>query len=389
MRGMLFCFLVAGASALAARPAGAVETGSGTIAGVVLHAETGERIADALVVLQCTCLAAPVEAKTNEQGQYAFRGLPPGTFTIQVLTGQADMSKVTTLSTGAKFRANFRVDPQNTFRRTVSVVQEFIEPAPTFESAYTIDGASVNTPSFGVTSGGGEPRQSAKERLREYREQSIELREIEASATAAPERTRVQLAAPMPEVEQQQATKPLPDDYARQVVYSGAMDVAVYDVAKSKEKIEALVVKAGGYVQSLRGDGMLLRIPAEDFRQVATKIGKLGRVDRQDFEALDITEDYYDLHMRIDVLRRTQRQLLELLDKARTVEQALDVRRELDKVTLELEALLGRERVLASQVRFSALSLALTKRIPQTDTPSTNDPFPWVDEIGVEGTAWR
>jgi hypothetical protein len=40
-------------------------------------------------------------------------------------------------------------------------------------------------------------------------------------------------------------------------------------------------------------------------------------------------------------------------------------------------------------LQFSALSLGLQERIPRTDAPSTNDPFPWVDEIGVEGTAWR
>ncbi len=385
MRGMLFCILVAGASALAARHADAAQTGSGTIAGVVLHAETGKRFANALVVLQCICLAATLEAKTTEQGTYAFRDLPPGTYTIQVLAGQSDVSKVTTLPTGAKFRANFRIDPQDTFRRAVKVGVRAVPMTGGRDFTHVVShrrlGAGVG--------GGVEPRQSAKERLREHREQSVAMRGVVVSEAVTPEPTPATATAPMPEVEQQQATKPLADDYARQVVYSGAMDVAVYDVAKTKEKVEKLVVKAGGYVQTLRGDGMLLRVPAADFRGVAAAIGKLGRVDRQDFEALDITEDYYDLHTRIDVLRRTQRQLLELLDKARTVEQALDVRRELDKVTLELEALLGRERMLTAQVRFSALSLGLSKRIPESDTPSTNDPFPWVDEIGVEGTAWR
>ncbi len=68
-----------------------------TISGRVVNQRTKEPIAKALVILQCTCLRGARETMTNEDGLYAFKGLPAGTYTIQVLAGTADVSKVVTL----------------------------------------------------------------------------------------------------------------------------------------------------------------------------------------------------------------------------------------------------------------------------------------------------
>jgi Carboxypeptidase regulatory-like domain len=69
----------------------------GVIAGQVKHSKTGEPVANALVILQCTCLAGAREAQTDADGNYAFRGLPAGVYTVQVLAGQADVTKVVEL----------------------------------------------------------------------------------------------------------------------------------------------------------------------------------------------------------------------------------------------------------------------------------------------------
>lgn len=69
----------------------------GVISGVVTHSKTEEPLPGALVILQCSCLRSSRETQTNAEGFYAFRGLPAGTYTVQVLAGQADVSKVLTL----------------------------------------------------------------------------------------------------------------------------------------------------------------------------------------------------------------------------------------------------------------------------------------------------
>jgi hypothetical protein len=187
---------VLGAAVMLA-PSTAEAASNGTISGVVSDQKTKAPIPNALVILQCSCLQGSRETQTNDNGLYAFRDLPPGTYTIQILAGQADVSKVATLPTGAKFRANFTVDPSNEFRRVVRVeaqpveqktsvgrtvsMEEFrnipvgnstgrdftqvVESSATAsrdsagislagttgaESKYTVEGANVNNPSFGT-----------------------------------------------------------------------------------------------------------------------------------------------------------------------------------------------------------------------------------------------
>ncbi|MCX4247965.1 TonB-dependent receptor [Paraliomyxa miuraensis] len=124
------CSLAAAPLAAAAVLVGAPSeayAASGTISGVVTNAGTKEPVEGALVILQCSCLQEARETQTNSNGLYAFRDLPPGTYTVQVLVGQADVSKVATLPSGAKFRANFSIDPDNEFRRVIRVEAQPVE----------------------------------------------------------------------------------------------------------------------------------------------------------------------------------------------------------------------------------------------------------------------
>lgn len=66
----------------------------GVISGVVTHSKTGAPLPGALVILQCSCLRGTRETQTDAKGFYAFRGLPAGTYTVQVLMGHADVAKV-------------------------------------------------------------------------------------------------------------------------------------------------------------------------------------------------------------------------------------------------------------------------------------------------------
>ncbi len=168
----------------------------GTISGVVTDSKTGKRIKDAIVILQCTCIQGEREAMTNAQGLYVFRNLPPGTYRVQVAFGKANVSKITNLPRGAKFTANFKIDPESLQKKVIEVevapvssdtavttkismeearnipvgstsrdFTNVVEMSPTAsrdgagislmgtsgaETKYTVEGANVNNPSFGT-----------------------------------------------------------------------------------------------------------------------------------------------------------------------------------------------------------------------------------------------
>lgn len=176
---------------------------------------------------------------------------------------------------------------------------------------------------------------------------------------------------------------------ARQLIYIAELHLSVFKKDEAMKQIEALALDTGGYIQSMSEGYYVLRIPAPRLRGLMNSVGNLGMVTHRSLDARDVTEEYVDLNSRIRVLRDTQAQLLDLLKKARTVDEALHVRQALDRVTMELEQALGRLRMLESLIGYSTLTVRVEERGPVNNIPSSNDPFPWVDSLGVEATEWR
>lgn len=184
-------------------------------------------------------------------------------------------------------------------------------------------------------------------------------------------------------------TKEPPKQFARQIIYTADMAISVFKLDESMKRAEALTLESGGYVQTLSQGYLILRIPAAQLRGVMDELAKLGVVESRNLQAQDVTQEYVDLQTRIRVLKETQTQLIALLKQARNVEEALKVRESLDAITMELERAVGRMRMLENQIGFSTLTLRLSQRGPQNAVPSSNDPFPWVDTLGVEATEWN
>jgi hypothetical protein len=175
----------------------------------------------------------------------------------------------------------------------------------------------------------------------------------------------------------------------RQIIYTASMQVSVHDLAYSVEQAEALPDRLGGWLHQRIDNQVVLRIPAERLREAMGMIAELGVVDYRLLESLDVTAAYTDLESRIHVLTETHAQLSKLLAQAKTVEQALEIRKALDQVTMELELARARMRELSKSIAFSTLVVQFVARGPDFAMPSSNDPFPWVVELGVEATEYR
>ncbi len=178
-------------------------------------------------------------------------------------------------------------------------------------------------------------------------------------------------------------------DDARHIIYTAGMRVAVFNLSDAMDTAEALPDRFGGYVQSMSENTIVLRLPSKSLRKVMTALDGYGNVEQRWMRSQDVTAEFTDVESRIRALQETQTQLLRLLDKARTVEEALKVRQALDGITSELEVLKGRMRQLDNMTTYSTLTLEFYERGPHNPTPSSNDPFPWVDSLGVEDTEWK
>lgn len=178
-------------------------------------------------------------------------------------------------------------------------------------------------------------------------------------------------------------------DVARQIIYTATMAVSVFNVDEALDKAEALPERFGGWVATMSSETLVVKVPSKHLRTAMDEFASMGIVEYRTLESQDVSDQYYDLQTRIAVLEKTQVQMMALLSKARDVTEALSVRKALDEITLELEVLKGRMRKMKTMVAFSTLTLSLSERGPHDPIPTSNDPFPWVDQLGVEATEWK
>ncbi|MFC2056019.1 DUF4349 domain-containing protein [Chloroflexota bacterium] len=149
----------------------------------------------------------------------------------------------------------------------------------------------------------------------------------------------------------------------RMIVRIGDMSLVVDGVSVAIEQITGMADGFGGYVVSSRVwkemerlvGSIAIRVPAEYFDDSMKSLRGLAvDVTSEHSSSKDVTEEYVDLDAKLQNLEATERQLLVLMEKAETVEDILNVQRELSGTRGEIERTKARMQYLE---RTSATSL--------------------------------
>ncbi|NQT31870.1 MAG: DUF4349 domain-containing protein [Deltaproteobacteria bacterium] len=166
-------------------------------------------------------------------------------------------------------------------------------------------------------------------------------------------------------------------DNERMIVRNGDMSLVVEDVTEAMEAIGQLAGGFGGYVVSSSVNGeeedmrgwISIRVPDESFEQALSGIRELAvRVEEENTNSQDVTEEYIDLEARLSNAEATEQQYLALLDKAEDVDDILRIYDYLSRVRQEIEQIKGRMQYLE---RTSSMSLISVYLRPEFSAQST------------------
>ncbi len=179
-----------------------------------------------------------------------------------------------------------------------------------------------------------------------------------------------------------------PNKLSRLIIYFADFTIEIKDKEASREKFENYAIEFNGYVQRSTLDYLIIRIPVEKFQDFVALIEEAGIVKARDIQAQDVTEEYFDLQVRLETKEKIRLELLEILklakQKSESLKDALEIQKELESVVEEIETLKGRMKYLRQLASFSTIKIRLEERIGTAKPPKpASTPFNWVSNMGL------
>ncbi len=152
----------------------------------------------------------------------------------------------------------------------------------------------------------------------------------------------------------------------RIIVRTVDIELVVSDIQGAIDEISGIADDAGGWVvetdRSRKHRGFIsIRVPAEDLDDIVLQLRDMGiEVKSERSTSQDVTDEYVDLNSRLKNQFAAEEALIGLLNRAESVEHALEVQRELTSVQENIERLSGRIKFLEETAAFSLVSVRLS-----------------------------
>jgi hypothetical protein len=166
------------------------------------------------------------------------------------------------------------------------------------------------------------------------------------------------------------------------LVYTANLNVAVYLVDQAINQVEQIARENGGFLASRGDNAITIRVPRSRFQATLAAVEKTGDVLHRDVRAQDVTDEYFDLEVRIKNARAMRDQLAALLAKA-NVKEAIEIERELGRVTEELERMQGQLKLLRDKIAYSTITVTYAARGATIQSMAVRLPFPWLSSLGL------
>ncbi|MEV0429570.1 DUF4349 domain-containing protein [Micromonospora sp. NPDC050495] len=151
----------------------------------------------------------------------------------------------------------------------------------------------------------------------------------------------------------------------RSIIYTGTMRVRVTDVERAAREATDRVRTAGGFVGGDQRDSdsadaraeLTLRVPADRFTAIIDQLAGLGRQEQREIRTQDVTEETVDLDARIATQRARVASARNLLAKASTIGDLVNLENEVGRREADLASLEAKKRRLADLTALSTITV--------------------------------
>lgn len=177
-------------------------------------------------------------------------------------------------------------------------------------------------------------------------------------------------AAPAPTVE-------------RKIHYAGFARLRVVSVEESTDTLTALAQELGGFVESVSGRVVTMRVPVDSFESGFEQVTELGDLLDRSITARDVTEAFMAVDLRLSTAKRTRDRLVELLARAEDEKEKLALIAQIQRVTEDIDRMESQLRTLDSLSKLSRITVELVPREAQAWQASGDETaeMAWIREL--------
>jgi hypothetical protein len=153
----------------------------------------------------------------------------------------------------------------------------------------------------------------------------------------------------------------------------------VDEIETKASALTALIKAAGGRLESQSGYTYTFRVPVAKFQDIFAEVLKTGEVISKNMSAQDLTESFSAVELRVASLTATRDRLIELLAKAKTEAEKIELVKEIQQVSEQLDQLEAQKRLLSSLADESRLTVELVERAPMVaEDAQGSEAFAWI-----------
>ena len=154
------------------------------------------------------------------------------------------------------------------------------------------------------------------------------------------------------------------------IIKTGNMAFEVTELESAKSSVDSLLRLTGAYFEreqyrteySNIAYDLIIRVPSTNFERLVNELeAGAGRLTEKSISANDVSEEYYDLTIRLANKLAYLEQYQAILKKAKTIEEILEVQEKIRAIEEEIESKKGRLKFLDDRVGLSTLHLVLTQ----------------------------
>jgi anti-sigma factor (TIGR02949 family) len=181
----------------------------------------------------------------------------------------------------------------------------------------------------------------------------------------------------------------LPAGTSRKITKNATVSLEVEDVNVCYDKVFKLVKEAKGFIESsdetvftddTKRINLVLKVREDKFESVISQIKEFGKVTALRIDSKDVTDQYYDLKARLKNLEIEEQKLQDIMNKAPTVKEMLEVESEINRIRSEIESMKEQLKVWENLTSLGTINLSI-KEVSRIEKSSTLGSF---REIGRE-----